>query len=36
MTILSDAGGHLDLGINLKWPNVRNMENISYIEYQVT
>ena len=20
MTILSDAGGHLDLGINLEWP----------------
>ena len=21
MTFLSDAGGHLDLGINLEWPN---------------
>ena len=22
MTFFSDAGGHLDLGINLEWPNV--------------
>ena len=22
MTFLSDAGGHLDPGINLEWPNI--------------
>ena len=29
MTFLSDAGGHLDLGINLEWPYVTWMEGNS-------
>ena len=38
MTFLSDAGGHLDQGINLEWPNVfkKKLDKLDKIISKVT